>query len=197
MEAKKSFREILGAAPLPDQPVEEKNQILNEAPRKKRRQRKKATNYEIECQTFVPEPIKKADGFFSVKKREWNPSKSKDSVEKQKRPLTNLTFENMVVGNSYVVLSEPGYWTSEKTKYKYLMKCVGKEIGKDGKKWVSYSLTTSEDDYLQCKYTVYSKKVFKPETFSRLPEGYWSNPSKFSNVHKEYDVDHVRLSGIW
>jgi len=159
---------------------------------RKEKETNTATNHE-------PVPTKKDDGFVSVKKRERKPKK----VEKQKRPLTELTFENMVIGNSYVVFTEPDYYIQfdendgDKFKNKYVMKCVGKEIDKDGQKWVSYSLTTTEDDYLECRYTVLSKDVFKPETFSRLPEGYWTNPSKFLSIHREYDVDHVEISDIW
>ena len=118
-------------------------------------------------------------------------------IKKQKEQYhKEFSFELMKLNNYYVVKEKPDYYGAEKFD-SCLMLCIGKETDKDGKNWVTYGLISDPDDYLGCRYIVIKSSVFSTKKFRRLPHDYSTNPYKYSNIDKEYYVDHVELTGIY
>jgi hypothetical protein len=225
---KKSFREILGAAPAAlNQSVVDVDEVQQEhKPRKQRQQKKKGNKnnkqYEnkqlplsldeaitlgdsnstrvrrirsdmaaskAKADEAAAAPF--ADGFQKVKTRKVPIKKEERKQEPRASSKTPyvpkglpLTFEEMKVGNLYLVRTLPDYWGASKYQ-NYLMKCTALYV-QNGKNIVEYKMVLDlclvpGDPGENCG-TRYGGDEFSNQTFKRIPSDLFTNYSKYENT---------------
>ncbi len=117
-------------------------------------------------------------------------------VKQYENYSTPLTFDLVRVGNYYIVRDKPEYWNS--TYESIVMQCIGKEIDVNGVQLITYQMISNPDHYLELKYIVTKSDEFNPKKFRRLPHDFWTNFIKYEKqIHKEFYIDHVELTGIY
>jgi hypothetical protein len=130
----------------------------------------------------------------------WENKKVKPLLVKQIEDYDKpLTFDLMKIGNYYSVRVKPYPDYSPYVSYgNFVAQCIGKEFDKKGNKWITYKMISDPDEYLKCQYIVIKSTKFTNKTFKRLPEDYWTNYKKYEKqINKEYEIDHVELTGIY